>query len=305
MKKFTGIYFLTAALFIAQSAVAQQNSKEDEKTLNNIKASIGFLADDKLEGRRTGSAGEKLAYEYIENGFKKAGLLAGSTNNSFIQEFDVNDGLAVSKPTSLTIAGKELELNKNFFPYPFSADVTGLEFDPASPDIVRFDLADVIAKNSNNPHFDLTEEIINTAKKASSEKKMLMIVQASADLKEMPVFDAKDKHEKLGIPVIFLVNAGEQTASAAAVASITAAKAKLSIHIIQKHRTGHNVIGFTNNNAKNTVILGAHYDHLGYGEDHNSLYAGSEKMIHNGADDNASGTAALIELARKTQRLFQ
>ena len=39
-------------------------------------------------------------------------------------------------------------------------------------------------------------------------------------------------------------------------------------------------------------------DHLGYGEDHNSLYSGTTPMIHNGADDNASGTAALIEMGR-------
>ncbi|RYG53191.1 MAG: M20/M25/M40 family metallo-hydrolase, partial [Chitinophagaceae bacterium] len=53
---------------------------------------------------------------------------------------------------------------------------------------------------------------------------------------------------------------------------------------------------FINNNAQNTIVLGAHYDHLGYGEDHNSLYTGKEPKIHNGADDNASGTAALIEI---------
>ncbi len=46
------------------------------------------------------------------------------------------------------------------------------------------------------------------------------------------------------------------------------------------------------------VFLTAHYDHLGYGEDHNSLYAGNTPMIHNGADDNASGTGALIELSK-------
>ena len=50
--------------------------------------------------------------------------------------------------------------------------------------------------------------------------------------------------------------------------------------------------------APYTVIIGAHYDHLGYGEDGNSLYHGAEKKIHPGADDNASGTAALMELGR-------
>ena len=59
------------------------------------------------------------------------------------------------------------------------------------------------------------------------------------------------------------------------------------------------MIGYIDNRAATTVILGAHYDHLGYGEDGNSMIRTGEKNIHNGADDNASGTAALIELARK------
>ncbi|MGH8015386.1 MAG: M20/M25/M40 family metallo-hydrolase, partial [Candidatus Zixiibacteriota bacterium] len=46
-----------------------------------------------------------------------------------------------------------------------------------------------------------------------------------------------------------------------------------------------------------TIVIGAHYDHLGWGAE-GSRYTGSEKMIHNGADDNASGTAAVMELAR-------
>jgi hypothetical protein len=49
--------------------------------------------------------------------------------------------------------------------------------------------------------------------------------------------------------------------------------------------------------AKETIILGAHYDHLGYGGP-NSLARGST-AIHHGADDNASGTTSLIELARR------
>ena len=57
----------------------------------------------------------------------------------------------------------------------------------------------------------------------------------------------------------------------------------------------HNVIGFINNGAQKTVVITAHYDHLGYGGA-GSKYKGP-RQIHNGADDNASGTAALLELA--------
>lgn len=62
-----------------------------------------------------------------------------------------------------------------------------------------------------------------------------------------------------------------------------------------KEISGRNVIGYLDNGSANTVVIGAHYDHLGYG-DENSLWTG-DKAIHNGADDNGSGTAALIDLA--------
>jgi hypothetical protein len=59
-----------------------------------------------------------------------------------------------------------------------------------------------------------------------------------------------------------------------------------------------NVAGYLDNGASNTIVIGAHYDHLGLGHDHNSLDANPEGKIHNGADDNASGTSGVIELAR-------
>lgn len=59
----------------------------------------------------------------------------------------------------------------------------------------------------------------------------------------------------------------------------------------------NNVVGFLDNKAPYTIVIGAHYDHLGLGHDHNSLDASPEGKIHNGADDNASGTAGVIELA--------
>jgi hypothetical protein len=63
-------------------------------------------------------------------------------------------------------------------------------------------------------------------------------------------------------------------------------------------RKGMNVIGFLDNGAAYTIVIGAHFDHLGLGTDHNSLDANPEGKIHNGADDNASGTSGVMELAR-------
>jgi len=64
--------------------------------------------------------------------------------------------------------------------------------------------------------------------------------------------------------------------------------------------TGINVIGFLDNKAENTIIIGAHYDHLGYGAE-GSLFRGENQEIHNGADDNASGVAVMLNLVQKLQ----
>lgn len=61
---------------------------------------------------------------------------------------------------------------------------------------------------------------------------------------------------------------------------------------------GRNVVGFLDNGAEKTIVVGAHYDHLGKGFQGSSLSPDSQNKIHNGADDNASGTTGLIELAR-------
>ena len=73
--------------------------------------------------------------------------------------------------------------------------------------------------------------------------------------------------------------------------------AEINVQLTEDNRTAQNVIGYLDNGAENTVIIGAHFDHLGYGLHGGSLYRG-ESQIHNGADDNASGTSMLIEIGR-------
>lgn len=62
--------------------------------------------------------------------------------------------------------------------------------------------------------------------------------------------------------------------------------------------TGRNVVGFLDNGAPKTIVIGAHYDHLGKGFQGSSLSPDSKNKVHNGADDNASGTTGVLELAR-------
>jgi Zn-dependent M28 family amino/carboxypeptidase len=64
--------------------------------------------------------------------------------------------------------------------------------------------------------------------------------------------------------------------------------------------TGRNVVGFIDHGAPTSIVIGAHFDHLGWGGS-GSLNP-SERAIHNGADDNASGVAALLALAKKLKK---
>ncbi len=73
-------------------------------------------------------------------------------------------------------------------------------------------------------------------------------------------------------------------------------KARINIDVLRDFKTVHNVAAYKPGETNEYVIIGAHYDHLGQGGQHS--LAPSEHKTHPGADDNASGTAGVIELAR-------
>ena len=292
-------YILAIFLLCSQFSFAQKNSKADKKIIKNLQSHINYLADDKLEGRRTGTAGEKLAYEYITAQFTNAGILPVGTNGNYIQEFDVQEGKQVNNETSFLVNEQPLILNKDFFPLAFSANGSVqceiYQSLKEKGEVWFFDLNDLLVQNANNPHFDLQDAIVKTAADFAKKGATSLVIYNSSTIADNIKFDAKDKTENAKIPVIYITGEAKKKYLAD---EIGMTKLKLIVTLETKKRIGHNVIGFINNNAATTVILGAHYDHLGYGEDHNSLYTGTTPMIHNGADDNASGTAALIELGK-------
>jgi Peptidase family M28/PDZ domain/PA domain len=80
----------------------------------------------------------------------------------------------------------------------------------------------------------------------------------------------------------------------------------VSVHadVVREKKTGHNVVAFlpatdpVTTTAKPWVAIGAHYDHLGHGEAGNTLAAKEDvAKVHAGADDNASGSAAVLAVA--------
>ena len=294
---------LWLVILISTVGSAQKIKKADKLVIANLQTHIGFLADDKLEGRRTGTAGEKLAYEYISNEFKKSGLMAKGENGTYIQPFEVYEGKQIDQSTHLIINKTALSLDKDYFPLSFSAnaktETSGAIALPEAGAAWFFDLKETLEENKNNPHFDLEDAIIKQVNKVTSRGAAALLIFNSSAIKDELKFDPKSKTELVKIPVLYI---SKEIKEKYFTNETISAEINAEVSISDKKRTGHNVIGYIDNGVVNTVIVGAHYDHLGYGEDHNSLYTGSTAQIHNGADDNASGTAALIELSKQLKK---
>ena len=293
-------YLLPLCLVVACSSPKKGTvTKSNINVIDSLKTHISYLADDKLEGRRTGTNGERLAVEYITKKFIEISLEPKGTEY-YPQSFIVNDGKRIDSITELIINGNKILLGKEFFPFPYSPTIK-IE---ALPSIAVqeadmpwfFDLKETLEDNKNNPHFDLPNYIYTNAKKAKDKGAAAVILYNTSSIEDKLAFNEKDKSEPLSIPMMYVSKEIAKKYFEDATATLDI---KLRMGISEKNRLGHNVVGYINNNAATTVILGAHFDHLGYGEDGNSMIRNGEMNIHNGADDNASGTAALIELARK------
>lgn len=277
--------------------MGQKLRKADKETIENLKQHVSYLADDKLEGRRTGTKGEEMALAYIQKGFQQAGLQPEQAGGSYAQPFEVLEGKSYQQ-SFLVINGDSISRSQ-FFPLPASPELH-LQ---AAPSIALkearvpwfTDLKETLQTAQSNPHFSLSQFLVATAKTSAKRGASALIVYNSDEKAEELQYDPKDAADRLPIPVIYVNNpvAKKYFKDETATLEISA-----DVRFQQVKRTGHNVIGFINNRAASTVIIGAHYDHLGRGEDGGSLLASKEPLIHNGADDNASGTAALIELAR-------
>ncbi len=293
-------YLLLITIFIFNGSFAQS----DKSILKSIKKSVYFLADDKLEGRRTGTVGESIAGHFIAKSFNDIGLdpLFNSstdytnhqTGKIFVQVFEVNEGVMI-KTNSLSFNKEIFESGNDYFSLPYSKNGNAT-IGSIKNDVAFFDLSKLIQDSIGNPHYDFDEELYKSIKQTIESKnpKAIFIYNAN-DTGITIAFDHKNKRESLNA---MLMVCKKSVVEEIKKSSDLQNQLLVEIEIAPKIKTGFNVGGFINNGAENTIILGAHYDHLGYGEDKNSLYVGSTPMIHNGADDNASGTSALIALAK-------
>lgn len=280
--------------------LALQQKKEQlalDSLVSQLQTHTNYLADDKLQGRRAGTEGEKMAAAYLAANYQAIGLEPAGTNG-FFQEFDIDEGKTYKTAnTKVTINKIQLKAEEDFFVLPYSA-IANVKSTTAtalreSNEVWVIDLKDALEENKTNPHFSLEEWLKMEVEKHTKNEAKGIIVTNTGKENDGLIYNAKDKSAVAKIPVVYIHKAAYNKWVKDAETSFDVA---MSINFEPIKRKATNLVGFINNNAANTVIIGAHYDHLGFGEDKNAL--DSAKEIHNGADDNASGSAALLTLAK-------
>ena len=291
-------------VILTSTVDAQRISKNDKMTLQNLKSHVSFLADDKLEGRRAGTNGEKKAIQYISDNFKQIGLQPKGTNSEYTQFFDISDGIDFVNGSSFLINENHLKPLSDYFPFLYTANIelteTAISPSLSEPNHTRFlNIGEFLLANRDNPHFDLIQKIRDEVLSASKNKAKAILLYNTSNIDDQIQFDPKGKSAIMPIPVIYLTKNAVKEYLTDPTASYNI---NISLKIQQKTRSAANVIGYRDNKAKYTIVLGAHIDHLGYGEDGNSMIRNGTPAIHNGADDNASGTAAMLELARRLSK---
>ncbi len=298
MKKLLILLLLVPVLSWSQSKRKKRIAEEKANAtlLTNLKTHVGYLADDKLEGRLTGSRGEELAAQYIIQQYEQLGIGAKGTKG-YEQVFDINEGKQIDAATKLVIDEKILAVGNDYFPLAFSPNKT-VKGKPAMILSEKnqpwfYDVKETLEEQKNNPHFDIEAAIKKQVETVVTKGATALFVYNSSAATDNIQFNKNDRSPLLPIPVIYITKEGVKKYFADEEASLDIS---LTVSLSDKKRKGRNIIAFIDNQAANTVIIGAHYDHLGYGEDKTAL--DTFHAIHNGADDNASGTAALLELAR-------
>lgn len=274
-------------------------------------AHVRYLADDRLDGRAVGTPGERCAGAYIAARFEALGLQPAGTEGNYFQPFPIRNGADLGPGNALSVGGTTLSVGSDWTPLGFSASATldgelifggyGLSSPGNAEDryarmdisgkVVVLEWGDPDAPHGvslrGDPHFKATVAAGRNAAGA--------IILAPAGM-ELPSLDGEIRNA-LAIPVAVVRGSRADEVRAAAE---RAAAVRLRTEVRERRVDARNVAALLPGSdpalRAEYVIIGAHYDHLGLGGE-GSLDPDA-RDVHNGADDNASGTAALIEIAR-------
>lgn len=283
-------------------------------------------------------AASYIAAEFKRVGLKPVagGAKRNGSESPYLQQFPYVAGVKLGKDNAFTVGNEKLQVDVDWLPLGFSSSgkVSGnlvfVGYGITASELSHNDYANANATGNiavalqgtpdgANPHgrFARFEGVRWKAVAArNAGAKALVVIARESNFKDdrltRLVYD--NTSGDAGLPVIVLSRAAayrvltasgtslsqlEQTPSEA---KALAEQASLSTDVVRTEVPAYNVIGMLEGSDpvlnKEYVVIGAHYDHLGRGGEDSGSLAQRAGDIHYGADDNASGTAGVLELAR-------
>jgi len=335
------IAFLGWALIQMKNSGTYQSGSSPSITENDIMDHIRYLSHKDRVGRYPGTRGSKDVISYLIRQFKSFGVKPGGVNGSFVQPFNITDGIELGKNNSMTVNGDSLVPGHDYTPLWFSGNETisasavfagyGFAIDEKElkwNDYSGLDVAGkwvIVMRHSperNNQHSLYAQH-------SGFHKKMLVARDNGAigiiyvsQVEDDDLYPMKYRagFSNAGIPAIHLsnemadklfkgvwrnrndiqkiMNKSLKTVSFKLPVTINA-----SVELNPIHARGANVVGLIqsgNRKYRNEyIVVGAHFDHLGMGGAGTGSRKPDTTAIHSGADDNASGTSGLLEIAHK------
>lgn len=301
---------LLVCFFYPTLLLAQQDQLfTPENITQRLRNDIETLAADSMEGREAGTPGEWRAALFLKQEMKNIGL-EPLFEGSFLQDFTFPGEWVYGEDNYLIIDGEEFSMFRDFFVLPNSysaqinapgvyvgyglkqeghndyeglADLNGKVF------FMEYFLPTALDVYPGNQPLEILQNKIDIA----IEKGALAVifVNSSSDRRD-PSTSLNQRMGREQIPVLFatqdVLHYWQQLDGQANIL--------LSTQLERESHTAWNVAGYIDNQAEYTVVIGAHYDHLGFGG--RGSRSPGVNAVHYGADDNASGTAGVLESAR-------
>jgi aminopeptidase YwaD len=323
------------SFWLAVSLLYPLPAQQGDLSIKNLQAHVKTLASPKLEGRLAIAPGAHKAADYIAGYFKKLGLEPKGTKGYF-QDFDYTLGTVPGKNNRLSIlsGGKKWKANPNQIrPLGLTtnntveAETVFVGYGIVDPDKNYDDYAGVDVQGKivlvlrgtpeflgNASGYGLIRKVRTAAEKGAvgfvlinlPANQYLMPMQSGQGVSGVSIVAMNVASivgnrllQPIGLDVrraIERINTTQKPFSQV----LPGVKVGLTAEKLPNKGIARNVLGFLPGNdpllKEEMIVIGAHYDHLGYGE--TGSLATDPDGIHFGADDNASGTAGMLELAR-------
>jgi hypothetical protein len=334
-KRGTLIYLLFPSILFAQQkdSVAERYSKNI--TTSDMSKNLHVLASDEYEGRETGKKGQKMAAEYIANQFKAAGI-PPYKENTYYQQFPVNVIMPMPAEISINgkpyegnkeyynfpgqaeqkIEAKEVLFagygidEPNYSDYrgvdvkdkiimilagePYSKDSLSLITGKKSASLWSTYYRTKIEKARENGVLALLVVVDNVERDIADNKHRLESPSMRLDLgkKEMPVIYISKEMANVILKKQTVDNIKQKISTTGKPLNISAGLSKnmiISIKNSVQKISSENVLAYIEGTdlKDELIVVTAHYDHLGI----------DGTIVYNGADDDGSGTVAVINMA--------